>query len=76
MIATCSLQPGSAGIVTMCEYKFLTLVVLNILSTTLLPKFYPDNLQHSSCKHVFSTRIENIVDPAGSTVFLRRIKPD
>ena len=27
------------------------------------PKFYPVNLQHSSCKHVFSIRAENTVDP-------------
>ena len=25
--------------------------------------FYPINLQHSSCKHVFSIRVENIEDP-------------
>ena len=25
--------------------------------------FYPFNLQHSSCKHVFSIRMEGSVDP-------------
>ena len=34
-----------------------------ILCTTLLPNLYPTNLQHSSCKHVFSMRGENSVDP-------------
>ena len=34
-----------------------------ILRTTLLPNFYPDNLQHSSCKHVLSIGVENSVDP-------------
>ena len=29
---------------------------------TLLPNFYPVNLQHSTCKHVFSIRLENSVD--------------
>ena len=33
------------------------------LCTTLLPNFYPVNLQHSSCKHVFSIWVENSVDP-------------
>ena len=38
--------------------------MLNIfLCTTLFPKFYPVNLQHSSRKHVFSIRVENSVDP-------------
>ena len=64
--------------------KVLTLVMLNILHTTLLPEFYPVNLQHSSCKNVFSIRIENNVDPdqmasseaiwSGSTVFPSRDK--
>ena len=26
------------------------------------PNFYPVNLHHSSCKHVFSIRVENTVD--------------
>ena len=30
---------------------------------TALLNFYPVNLQHSSCKHVFSIRVENSVDP-------------
>ena len=25
--------------------------------------FYPVNMQHSSCKHVFSIKVENSVDP-------------
>ena len=65
----------------------LTLVMLNILytCTTLLPNFYPVYLHHSSCKHVFSSRVENGVDPVqmasleaswvGSTVFTKRDKP-
>ena len=37
--------------------------MLNILYTTLLSDFYPINLQHSSCKHVFfQARVENSVD--------------
>ena len=32
------------------------------LCATLLPKFYPVNLQHSTCKHVFSIIVENSVD--------------
>ena len=35
--------------------------MLYILSTTLLPNFYPVNLQHSIWKHVFSIRVENTV---------------
>ena len=31
--------------------------------TTLLPNFYPVKMQHSSCKHVFSIRVENSLDP-------------
>ena len=31
--------------------------------TTTLPNFYPVNLHHSICKHVFSIRVENGVDP-------------
>ena len=42
---------------------YFTLVVLNILRTTLLPLFYPINMQHSSCKHVFSIRVETSVNP-------------
>ena len=35
------------------------------ICTTLRPNNYPDNLQHSSCKHLlFSIRVENSVDPA------------
>ena len=28
-----------------------------------LPNFYPFNLQHSSCNHIFTIRVENSVDP-------------
>ena len=31
---------------------YFTLAMLNILCTTLLPNFYPANLQHSSYKHL------------------------
>ena len=41
----------------------LILVMLNILHTTLGLKFNPVNLQHASYKHVFSSRMENSVDP-------------
>ena len=54
----------------------LTLVILNIFCTTLLPNFYLINLQHSSCKHAFEIRVENSVDPdqmASSTAFRKRI---
>ena len=37
----------------------LTLVMLNIFCTSFLPKFYPVNLQHSTC--VF--RVKSSVDP-------------
>ena len=53
-----------------------TFVMLNILCTTLLPNFYPFNLQHFTCKHLFSIRLENSVDPdqlASSEVFSKRI---
>ena len=40
-----------------------TLVMLNILCTTLFPNVYLVNLKHSSCKHAFSIRVENSVDP-------------
>ena len=38
-------------------------VMLNILYTILLPNFYPVNMQHSSCEHVFSVKVENCEDP-------------
>ena len=41
----------------------LTLVMLNIFMYYTPPQFYPVNLQNSSCKHVFSIRVENRVDP-------------
>ena len=54
------------------------------LYSTLVPNFYPVNLQHSSWKHVFSIRVENKVDLdqmasseaswSGSTVFSKRDK--
>ena len=37
--------------------------MLNNLCATLLPKFYPINLQDSNYKHVFKSRLENSVDP-------------
>ena len=33
------------------------------LYPTLLPNIYPVKLLHSSCKHVFSIKVENSVDP-------------
>ena len=49
------------------------------------PPFNPVNLQQSSCKGVFSIRVENSVDPdqmasseavwSGSALFLKRIYP-
>ena len=41
---------------------FLTHVIPNILCTLLLPKFHPNYLQHSSDKHIFTSRFENSVD--------------
>ena len=41
----------------------LTFVMLTNLYTTLFPNFYPVNLENSICKHVFSTIVENSVDP-------------
>ena len=41
----------------------LTLVMLTVLRTTLLLNFNPVKLKHSSCKHLFSIRVENRVDP-------------
>ena len=53
--------------------------MLNILMYYTPPEFYPFILQHFSCKHAFSIRVENSVDPdqmalseaslSGSTVF-------
>ena len=34
-----------------------------VLGSTLLPIFYPVNLQHCTNKHVFSIRVERSVDP-------------
>ena len=42
---------------------FLSLAMLNILCTALLPKFYPVKLLHSSCKNVFTIRETNSADP-------------
>ena len=33
------------------------------LCSTRIPNFYPVSLQHSSCKNVFSIRLESSVDP-------------
>ena len=44
-------------------YKGLTLIMLYILCTTLLPDFYPVNLQVSIYKYIFSCGVENSVDP-------------
>ena len=42
----------------------LSLILLNSdYVTTTLPIFYHVNLHHSSCKHVFSIRVENSVNP-------------
>ena len=41
-------------------YKVLTLSCSIFLGFTLLPIFYPVNLQHSSCKHEFSVRVEKL----------------
>ena len=41
----------------------LTLGMLNIFMYYTPPQFYPVNLQHSRCKHMFSIREENSVDP-------------
>ena len=42
----------------------LTLIMQNILCTTLLPNFYNFKLQDSwSYMHVFTSRAENSVDP-------------
>ena len=43
--------------------KVLTLIMLNILYTILLPNFYTVHLQHSSCMHAFSFKVENSVNP-------------
>ena len=32
-----------------------------LLYTTLLPNFYPANLQHSTCMHEFLSRVENLI---------------
>ena len=41
-----------------CPGLLLTLVMLMFLCSTLLSNFYFVNLQHSSCKHLFSIRVE------------------
>ena len=40
----------------------LTLTMLDIPCITLFPNCYPFNLQDSSDKHVFTSRVENSVD--------------
>ena len=49
----------------------------NIFMYYILPQSLSFNLQHSSCKLVFSISVENSVDPdqmaSGSTVFSKRI---
>ena len=40
----------------------------NTLFVGLLPKFYPLNLQHSSCKHISIFRVEDCVDPYQMTL--------
>ena len=47
-------QGGQSCLVHVCQI---------FLCTTLFPHSYPVNLQHSSYKHVFSSREENNVDP-------------
>ena len=54
-------------------FFLLTSVMLKIC-TTLFPKCYPVNLQHSICKHVFSIRVENSVDPDQLASFWLRNK--
>ena len=49
-----------------------TLVMLNIFMATLIPNLYPVNLQHSSCKHVFSIRVENTGDPDKMVSFFKK----
>ena len=39
------------------------LVMLGIISNILFANMYSVNLQHASCKQVFSIKIENSVDP-------------
>ena len=58
--------------------------MLYILRTVFFHNFFPVNLQYSSYKHVFPSRVENSVDPAqlassgaslaGSTVFSKKDK--
>ena len=42
---------------------FLTLAMLKLLCTTVLPNFYPIYLQHSSYKHMLLIRVGNVVGP-------------
>ena len=41
----------------------LTFLMLVFLCTTLLPKFYTINLHNSAYQHVFTSRVENSVNP-------------
>ena len=41
----------------------ITIVMLNNFMYYTPPKFLSFNLHHSSCKHVFSIRVQNTVDP-------------
>ena len=43
------------------EIIFLELVMLNFLTTTLLPNSYPVDLQQFSCIHVFLIRVESFI---------------
>ena len=40
-----------------------------------ITQLYPVNLQHSSYNHVFTSRVENSVDPDQIQGFQMRIKP-
>ena len=55
------MTPGDWNIILMALN--LTIVMLNILYTTLLRNVYAFNLQHPTYKHVFSTRVESSSDP-------------
>ena len=42
-----------------------------IFCATLLPNFYPVNLQHSSCKHVFQSKWKRVLEPDQMASFIR-----
>ena len=57
------LLKGVSGLINQSLVFFRVAAKDRFYCTTLFPIFYPVNLQHSSCKHIFLIRVEQSVDP-------------